>query len=70
MDIDTIEEVKENLVLNSITDRSANKPEVDSLVEGPVILVEKSSVYVDLALSAPASFMAGNLLMLKMLSRK
>ncbi|MFZ1020047.1 MAG: S1 RNA-binding domain-containing protein [Minisyncoccia bacterium] len=49
MDIDTIEEVKENLVLNSITDRSANKPGVDSLVEGPVILVEKSSVFVDLA---------------------
>ena len=49
MDIDTIEEVKENLVLNSITNRSANKPGVDSLVEGPVILVEKSSVFVDLA---------------------
>jgi small subunit ribosomal protein S1 len=45
-----IEEIaEENLVLSSITDRSANKPEVDSLVEGPVILVEKSSVYVDLA---------------------
>src|SRR3989338_7618865 len=40
---------KENLVLSSITERSVNKPEVDSLVEGPVILVEKSSVYVDLA---------------------
>jgi len=40
---------KENLVLNSILDRSVNKPEVDSLVEGPVILVEKSSVYVNLA---------------------
>jgi small subunit ribosomal protein S1 len=43
------EEIKENLVLNSIVDRSANKPEIDSLVEGPVILIEKSSVYVDLA---------------------
>ena len=43
------ENFKENLVLNSITDRSANKPEIDSLVEGPVILIEKSSVYVDLA---------------------
>lgn len=43
------EEIKENLVLSSITDRSVNKPEVDALVEGPVILVKKSSVYVDLA---------------------
>ena len=48
------EEIKEenkpeNLVLNSILDRSASRPEVDSLVEGPVILIEKSSVYVDLA---------------------
>lgn len=45
----TEEIVKENLILSSILDRSVNKPEVDSLVEGPVILVEKSSVYVDLA---------------------
>src|SRR3989344_698475 len=44
------EEIREeNLVLNSILDRSASKPEVDSLVEGLVILVEKSSVFVDLA---------------------
>ncbi|MFA6177620.1 MAG: S1 RNA-binding domain-containing protein [Candidatus Paceibacterota bacterium] len=43
------EEIKENLVLNSVVDRSANKPEIDSLVEGPVILIEKSSVYLDLA---------------------
>lgn len=49
MDIDTEEVVKENLVLSSIVNRSATRPEVDSLVEGPVILVEKSSVYVDLA---------------------
>ncbi|MFA5778272.1 MAG: S1 RNA-binding domain-containing protein [Candidatus Paceibacterota bacterium] len=41
--------VEENLVLGSIVERSANRPAVDSLVEGPVILVEKSSVYVDLA---------------------
>ncbi|MFH1201175.1 MAG: S1 RNA-binding domain-containing protein [bacterium] len=41
--------VEENLVLSSITDRSLNKPEIDSLVEGPVILIEKSSIYVDLA---------------------
>jgi small subunit ribosomal protein S1 len=47
--MDTEETVKENLVLSSIADRSVNKPEVESLVEGPVILVEKSSVYVDLA---------------------
>src|SRR5437016_2116252 len=45
-----VEEVlKENLVLKSIVDRSGTKPEIDSLVEGPVILVEKSSVYVDLS---------------------
>jgi len=43
------EGIEENLVLSSIVDRSVNKPEVDSLIEGPVILVEKSSVYVDLA---------------------
>ncbi len=41
--------VEENLVLKSITDRSQSKPEVGSLVEGAVILVKKSSVYVDLA---------------------
>lgn len=44
-----IVEVEENLVLKSIVDRSISRPEVDSLVEGPVILVQKSSVYVDLA---------------------
>lgn len=41
--------IEENIVLSSIASRSANRPEVDSLVEGPVILVEKSSVYVDLS---------------------
>src|SRR3989337_2833548 len=40
---------EENPVLKSIVTRSADKPKVESLVEGPVILVEKSSVYVDLA---------------------
>lgn len=40
---------EENLVLKSITDRSANKPELDSLVEGSVIAIQKSSVFVDLA---------------------
>jgi len=43
------EVIEENLVLKSIVDRSANRPEPDQLVEGPVILVEKSSVYVDLS---------------------
>src|SRR3989339_1458170 len=43
------ENFKENLILKSIVDRSANKPEIDSLIEGPVILVEKSSVFVDLS---------------------
>ncbi|HEY4477817.1 MAG TPA: S1 RNA-binding domain-containing protein [Candidatus Paceibacterota bacterium] len=41
--------VEENLVLKSVTDRSQSKPEVGALVEGAVILVKKSSVYVDLA---------------------
>ncbi len=41
--------VNENPVLKSIVDRSLNKPENGSLVEGPVILIEKSSVFVDLA---------------------
>ncbi|OGI94948.1 hypothetical protein A2917_01950 [Candidatus Nomurabacteria bacterium RIFCSPLOWO2_01_FULL_42_17] len=36
-------------MLSSIVARSVNKPEVDSLVEGAVISVEKASVYVDLA---------------------
>jgi small subunit ribosomal protein S1 len=43
------EVVKENLVLKSIVDRSGSKPEIDALVEGAVISVEKSSVYVDLS---------------------
>lgn len=41
--------VVENIILSSIVERSANKPELEALVEGPVILVKKSSVYVDLA---------------------
>ena len=49
MDMKKEEVLEENLVLSSIVSRSANRPELDSLVEGPVILVEKSSVYVDLA---------------------
>jgi len=42
------DETQENLVLKSIVTRSMNKPQADSLVEGTVILVEKSSVFVDL----------------------
>jgi len=42
------EVIEENLVLKGILDRSGSKPEVDSIVEGPVILIQKSSVYVDL----------------------
>ncbi|MFN4181192.1 MAG: S1 RNA-binding domain-containing protein [Candidatus Paceibacteria bacterium] len=40
---------EENVVLKAIADRSQNKPEVGALVEGAVIAVKKSSVYVDLA---------------------
>src|SRR3989344_3389488 len=43
------ENIKENLVLSSILARSVSKPEIDSLVEGAVISVQKSTVYVDLA---------------------
>jgi small subunit ribosomal protein S1 len=44
------EEIKDiNPVLASITERSQTRPEVDSLIEGTVILVEKSSVFVDLS---------------------
>lgn len=46
---ETVAPVVENTVLSSILARSVNKPEVDSLVEGAVINVEKSAVYVDLA---------------------
>jgi small subunit ribosomal protein S1 len=42
-------EEKENLVLKSINDRSKSKPEIDSLIEGKVIFIQKSSVFVDLA---------------------
>ncbi len=41
--------VDANPVLSSILNRSVMKPEVDSLIEGAVISVEKASVYVDLA---------------------
>lgn len=39
----------ENLVQNSIVERSKNKPELDTLIEGPVIMIKKSSVFVDLS---------------------
>ena len=45
----TIDTEEENLVLSSILNRSINKPKIETLVEGAVISVEKSSVYVDLA---------------------
>ncbi len=41
--------VEENVVLKSVTDRSLSRPEVGALVEGPVIMVQKSSVYIDLS---------------------
>ncbi|MEK7563955.1 MAG: S1 RNA-binding domain-containing protein [Patescibacteria group bacterium] len=43
------EDQDENPVLKSIVAKSINKPQVDTLVEGPVILVKKSSVFVDLS---------------------
>ena len=47
--VEIIKEENVNLVLKSITDRSKSKPAIESLVEGPVILVKKSSVFVDLS---------------------
>jgi len=47
---ETTEELKvEDSALKVMLDKSLTWPEVDALVEGPVILVQKSSVYVDLA---------------------
>ncbi|MDP2788909.1 MAG: S1 RNA-binding domain-containing protein, partial [bacterium] len=43
------ENLKENLVLDSIVNRSTIKPEIDALIEGPVISIKKSSVFVDLS---------------------
>ena len=39
----------DNPLLSSIVERTQNRPETDSLVEGTVILVDKSSVFVDLS---------------------
>ena len=47
-----VEETAEVVVdspLKIMLDKSVNRPEVEALVEGPVILIQKSSVYVDLA---------------------
>lgn len=49
MNKDTEEVIIENTVLQAIVDKSASRGEVDSIVEGPVILIQKSSVYVDLS---------------------
>ncbi|HEY4502978.1 MAG TPA: S1 RNA-binding domain-containing protein [Candidatus Paceibacterota bacterium] len=47
---DTVEEnLKDSVVLNSVVERSGQRPKVDVLVEGPVIIVKKSSVFVDLS---------------------
>ena len=46
---ETNKEENANPILKGIADRSVNKPALESLVEGAVILVEKSSVFVDLA---------------------
>lgn len=45
----TEEITEENLVLKEVLEQSVNKPEVESIVEGPVIAIEKSRVFVDLA---------------------
>ncbi|MDP3958290.1 MAG: S1 RNA-binding domain-containing protein [bacterium] len=45
-------EEKENIVqspMHELVEKSARPPEVEDLVEGPVITVEKAAVYVDLA---------------------
>ena len=47
--VEIVKEENVNLVLKSITDRSLARPENDALVEGPVIYIHKSSVFVDLS---------------------
>src|ERR1035437_7332945 len=42
------EVIVENAQLRAIVDKSLSRPEVDALVEGPVIMIHKSSVFVDL----------------------
>src|SRR6185503_10981562 len=43
------ETIQENPVLKSIVNRSMSRPQLEALVEGPVILVQKSSVFIDLS---------------------
>ncbi len=43
------ETINDGGIMKTLTDRSVNRPEVDTLIEGAVILVQKSSVFVDLA---------------------
>jgi len=38
-----------DIVLNSIVDRSRSRPEPDTLIEGPVILIDRARVFVDLS---------------------
>lgn len=43
------EEEKANPVMGSIIKRSSTPPEVDSIVEGPVVNIDKSSLYIEIA---------------------
>lgn len=43
------EEVEESPVLKLVVENSKNKPELDTLIEGEVVAIERSCVYVDLA---------------------
>ena len=44
----TLVQISKNLILDSIVDRSKPRPELDALVEGPVISKGKLELYVDL----------------------
>lgn len=46
---DTVDTVVVESVAKTILDKTATRPELEALVEGPVISIEKSSVYIDLA---------------------
>lgn len=41
-------EKEENVFLQEMSEKTINKPELDTIIEGKVILIKKSSVYVDL----------------------
>ncbi len=45
----TVEVVVETSPLKELLDTSADAPQKDTLIEGPVISIEKSSVYINLA---------------------